>query len=189
MKELLCSRQLEPNGSSHQSQSDGLEPVEFGQHSWLGLLKIAARKDAELGVEAGGIGQPLIISRMSWSTASTIGMAIAGGTGTEVGLRIRCTPHQMLGRLLILLHLAAITRVVQVLVLMVVPFGSVVIVVVYNIVYEDAVRLLLALGLRIADLVIVAIRNAVAVQVVPMRLLRGYEELLADIRMRFQLFH
>jgi len=95
----------------------------------------------------------------------------------------------MLGRLLILLHLAAITRVVQVLVLMVVPFGSVVIVVVYNIVYEDAVRLLLALGLRIADLVIVAIRNAVAVQVVPMRLLRGYEELLADIRMRFQLFH
>jgi len=93
VKELLCSRQLEPNGSSHQGQSNGLEPVEFGQHSRLGLLKIAARKDAELGVEAGGIGQPLIISRMSWSTASTIGMAIAGGTGTEVGLRITDAVH------------------------------------------------------------------------------------------------
>jgi len=95
----------------------------------------------------------------------------------------------MLGRLLILLHLATITRVMQVLVLMMVPFGSVVIVVVYNIVYEDAVRLLLALRLRIADLVIVATRNAVAVQVVSVGLLSGYEELLADIRMRFQLFH
>lgn len=126
---------------------------------------------------------------MSWPTASTIGMTIAGGAGTEVGLRVRGTPHQVLGRLLVLLHPAAVARVVQVLVLVMVPVGALIVIVIYDVVDQDAIRLLLALRTRNADLVMVATRDAVAVQIVAVRFLGGYEEFLADIRMRFQLLH
>lgn len=111
----------------------------------------------------------------SRATARAVGMTVAGGAGAEVGLRVRRTPHQVLGRLLILLHLATAThRVVEVLILMVVVVmvqvvvatGLVVmlvVIVVDDVVDQDAVRLLLALRLWPSGLLVGLVADAVAV--------------------------
>lgn len=82
MEELLGARQLKPNGARHQRQANCLEPVQFGQHAWLGFLKVATGQHSELCMEACRIGEPILF--VGRTLAGTIRLAITGGTGTEI---------------------------------------------------------------------------------------------------------